>query len=254
MQDVEFIHSLIDSYLFVDVSYVQHSMFASPLLWAGKKGSKYSKPRATSPDKLFVKLTQVQKDILVGTILGDASIERNKPTHNTRVRFEQTFPAHAYYLTTIYIHFLNLTGKHPIVTSKKADKRTGNVYSTISFKTVAFPCLNMFQDMFYKDGTKIVPSNIGDMLNARALAYWIMDDGGKGTYGETILHTRSFKLQEVELLQKVLKDNFGLRTRLSEKAPEQWVIIIPVKQVIPLVLRSTLLPHTCVCQCFTNYN
>jgi hypothetical protein len=43
--------------------------------------------------------------------------------------------------------------------------------------------------MFYKDGTKIVPSNIGDMLNARALAYWIMDDGGKGQNGETILHT-----------------------------------------------------------------
>ena len=59
-----------------------------------KRGSKYSNPRDTSPAKLAVSLTLpssltarvVQKDILVGT--GDASIERNKPTHNTRVRFE----------------------------------------------------------------------------------------------------------------------------------------------------------------------
>jgi hypothetical protein len=123
-------------------------VFASPLLLAGKKGSKYSKPRATRPDKLAVSLTQVQKDILVGTILGDASLERNKPTHNTRVRFEQTFPAHAFYLTTLYIHLLNLSAmraaSHPFVRSRKGDKRTGKVYSTISFKTLMFPCLNMF--------------------------------------------------------------------------------------------------------------
>lgn len=44
------------------------------------------------------------------------------------------------------------------------------------------------------DGVKIVPSNISELLTPRALAYWIMDDGGKGSYGETILHTRSFTL------------------------------------------------------------
>lgn len=219
-------------------------MFASPLLWAGKKGSKYSKPRATSPDKLAVSLTQVQKDILVGTILGDAYLERNKPTHNTPVRFEQTFPTHAFYLTTLYIQFLDLAGKHPIVRSRKADKRTGNVYSSISFRTLNLPCLNMFHDMFYKDGKKVVPSNIGDMLNARALAYLIMDDGGKGTGGETIIHTRSFTLQEVQLLQNALKDNFGLHTRLYEKIPGQWVIIIPVKQVT--LLKDIVAPYICL--------
>jgi hypothetical protein len=219
-------------------------MFISPILYAGKKGSKYSKPRATSPDKLAVSLTQVQKDVLVGTILGDASIERNKPTHNTRIRFEQTFPAHAHYLTTLYVHFLNLTGKCPIVTSRKADKRTGNIYSTISFKTLMFPCLNIFHDIFYKDGTKIVPLNIGELLSARALAYWIMDDGGKGSYGETILHTRSFTLDEVQLLQSALMDNFALRTRVSEKVPGQWIIVIPVKQVTRL--RDIVAPYMCL--------
>lgn len=115
---------------------------------AGKKGSKYSKPRATSPEKLAVTTTQVQKDILVGTILGDASLERIKPTHNTRVRFEQTFPTHAFYLTTLYVALMNLTGKYPTVHTRKADKRTGNAYTTMSFKTLMFPCLNVFYDMW----------------------------------------------------------------------------------------------------------
>lgn len=57
-----------------------------------------------------------------------------------------------------------------------------------------------------------------------------MDDGGKSVYNQTILHTRSFRKEEVEYLQLVLDKNFGLRTRLEEKKPNQWVIYIPVRQ------------------------
>ena len=39
-------------------------------------------------------LTSLLKDVLVGTILGEASMERVKPTQNTRVRYDQTYPAH----------------------------------------------------------------------------------------------------------------------------------------------------------------
>ena len=61
-----------------------------------------------------------------------------------------------------------------------------------------------------------------------------MDDGGKNTYGQTILHTNSFTLLEVQLLQKALLLNFKLRRRLEEKTPDKWIIIIPVRQDIPL--------------------
>lgn len=43
-------------------------------------------------------LTCLQKDIIVGTLLGDSSIERDKPTHNTRIRFDQSYPGHKSYL------------------------------------------------------------------------------------------------------------------------------------------------------------
>lgn len=57
-----------------------------------------------------------------------------------------------------------------------------------------------------------------------------MDDGGKSVHNQTILHTRSFSKQDVEYLGLVLNKNFGLRTRLEEKKPNQWVIYIPVRQ------------------------
>jgi hypothetical protein len=33
--------------------------------------------------------------------------------------------------------------------------------------------------MFYANGKKVVPANIAELLTVRALAYWIMDEGGK---------------------------------------------------------------------------
>jgi ubiquinol-cytochrome c reductase cytochrome b subunit len=227
------------NYNCIDCTLVQESFFAGPIISflhstvanAGKKGSKYSKPRAVSPEKQAMQLSDEQKEILVGTLLGDASIERSKPTHNGRLQFLQTFPAHAEYLTVLYVQFINLAKSAPKVVIRKADKRTGKVYSQIQWKSPTYTCFNMYHDMFYVNGKKVVPANIAELLTPRALAYWIMDDGGKDSYGATLLHTRSFTLAEVQLLQTALMDNFSLRTRLIEKSAGQWVIVIPIKQV-----------------------
>lgn len=213
----------------------------TPLLLAGKKGSKYSKPRSTSPERLAVQLTDFQKDAVVGTMLGDSCMERAKSTHNARLRFDQTFPNHASYLTYLYVLFINLCSKCPRVNTRKADSRTGNVYSTISVKTNAFPCFNYYHNLFYSEGVKVVPANIAVLLTARALAFWIMDDGGKGSYGVTILHTNSFTLTDVKLLQSALLSNFQLRTRLIQRTPGKWAIVIPVRQTVSL--REIVAPY-----------
>lgn len=96
-----------------------------------------------SDAKQAAQLTPLQQDGLVGTMLGDASIERAKPTHNGRLRFDQTFPMHASYLMLLYGIFYDLTSKGPSVHIRKPDKRTGNVYSSLAFKTMTLPCLNI---------------------------------------------------------------------------------------------------------------
>lgn len=210
------------------------SFFNTKKALVGKKGSNYKKPRRVNPIKALVQLTQLQIDVLIGTMLGDATMERVKLNHNPRVRFDQTFPGHAAYLTVLYMIFYPLVGKHPTIQIRKPDARTKLIYTTLRFSTLAFPCFSYYYDLFYINGKKVVPYNIADLLTSRALAYWIMDDGGKNSNGEMILHTRSYTLNDVQLLQSALMINFGLRTRLSEKTPGQWVIIIPVKQVEPL--------------------
>jgi hypothetical protein len=181
-------------------------------------------------------LTSLQKNVLVGTILGDASMERVKPTHNTRVRYDQTNPAHNSYLLSLYDIFKNLTGTPPRIHTRKPDKRTNKIYQTIAFKSLRLPCLNYLYDLFYQYDEsgkqhKVVPNNIKELLNAQALAYWIMDDGNIDAFKATQINTDSFSLNDIHLLQIALMDNFKLRTRLNKKRPGQWVIVIPIRQV-----------------------
>lgn len=48
-----------------------------------------------------------------------------------------------------------------------------------------------------------------------------MDDGGKSIHNQTILHTRSFLLEDVKYLQSVLFELFKLVTILEEKKKDQ---------------------------------
>lgn len=64
--------------------------------------------------------------------------------------------------------------------------------------------------MFYNSsGIKFIPHNLENLLKARGLAYWIMDDGyksGKGFY----LCTESYTLSDNEKLREILKNKFNL--------------------------------------------
>lgn len=122
----------------------------------------------------------------------------------------------------------------PTILTREYKKR-GVLTQSMYFRSLAMPCLNYYHELFYKDNVKIIPRNLEELLTARGLAYFIMDDGGKSVYNQTILHTRFFKKEDVEYLQTVLNKNFELRTRLEEKTQNQWVIYIPVRQKIKLI-------------------
>jgi len=64
---------------------------------------------------MTVTLTSLPKDVLIGTLLGDASAERGKITQNTRIRYDQSYPAHNSYLNHLYEVLQPLTMSGPKV-------------------------------------------------------------------------------------------------------------------------------------------
>jgi hypothetical protein len=169
------------------------------------KDMKYS----TQYKKDYV-LTDLQKEVLIGIILGDGFLERSKPTHNTRIRIEQSYPEKTEYLKSLHEVLEPLTAMEPTLLSRN-NKKTGITTQSLYFRTLAMPCLNYYYELFYNNNIKRIPRNLEELLTARGLAYWIMDDGGKSVHNQTILHTRSFSKKEVEYIQTVLSKNFVLR-------------------------------------------
>ena len=58
-------------------------------------------------------LTNIQKEALIGIILGDGFIERAKPSHNTRIRLEQSYPEKSEYLKSLHELLGPLTAMEP---------------------------------------------------------------------------------------------------------------------------------------------
>ena len=156
------------------------------------------------------------KEISIGLLLGDLYAE--KRAVNARLQFEQGI-VHEGYLRHLYDDlFSNYCMSSPKIANRLPDKRTGLVHSRISFKTYSLPCFNELYNLFYVDGSKVVPLNIGDLLTPLGLAYWICDDGNfDKTNRCIILSTNSFSFDEVQLLVSVLADKFGLKCTINKQ-------------------------------------
>jgi len=86
--------------------------------------------------------------------------------------------------------------------------RNGNPFSGLTFQTRQLPCLTDLYNLFYIDKTKIIPSNIYDLLTPAALAHIIMGDGS-AVNGGLVICTDCFTLEQTTLLLNVLVIKFG---------------------------------------------
>lgn len=160
--------------------------------------------------KKHLQLSDLLEEVIIGSLLGDLTAERKSIKNNTRLQFKQSIKNKDYILH-LYDLFKDYCGTGPIELSK-FDSRPNKqkAYKAIKFQTYSLPCFNKYKEMFYNsEGLKIIPLNLEDILTARGLAYWVMDDGynyGKGFY----ICTDSYTLKEQEKLCQILKNKFDL--------------------------------------------
>jgi hypothetical protein len=150
------------------------------------------------------------KDIIVGLALGDLYLR--KRCKNTSLHFKQSINNEPYiiHLYTLFQEFCKMAPK--IKDAKIKDK----THQSIFFDTLTYEAFNYYYDLFYKNKKKIVPLNIEELLTARSLAYWAMDDGSPDRSG-FVFHTNSFTLAEVEILVKTLKNKFNLNCSIHSR-------------------------------------
>ncbi len=189
--------------------------------------------RLTQEKRENFSLSNELKETLVGLILGDLCIE--KISVNARLKFSQG-AVHKNYLEHLYNLFEEYCGSEPKFFDMQASKVTGMIYSRVTFNTYSLPCFNKFYDLFYPEGKKIIPQNMGELLTPSGLAYWICDDGCLNkTNGCVLLCTDCFTLAEVTLLANILNAKWNLECTIN-KNTKYYRIRIPKRSLPKLQL------------------
>lgn len=157
-------------------------------------------------------LSERQRAIVIGTLLGDGCLERNG--HHVRLKVDHGEQQEDY-VKWKFQELSNVAVSHPKML-EYFDRRTGQVYTHWRFATRSLKCFNMFRNLFYSSRGKGIPPNLAEYLNSSlALAVWYMDDGYRRRDCNALhLNTQGYTENEQHLLQDCLFRNFQISTKV----------------------------------------
>src|SRR3989338_2722600 len=155
-------------------------------------------------DNTVGSLTQLQKSIIIGTILGDGYLRIVKGKKNAILEIIHSYKQKEY-VDWKYEILKNISGKAPTI--RKGNKER----VAYRFYTKALPELTDLFFLFYKEGKKIIPDII---LNPIILSVWYMDDGSKCRASDVYLNTQQFCHDDQKKILDILKE-FGFLATLN---------------------------------------
>ncbi len=165
------------------------------------------------PIKKALLLSSRQKALIIGSLLGDGTMRLGKGARNVNFKVEHGL------IQKDYVRWKYNILKPFVFTKQKMSYRynkNGNRYAkSWWFRTIRHPIFTQIYVRFYKgekyrNGKKIVPSDIEKEMGPLVLAVWIMDDGSYSK-GRIDISTYSFSLRGINTLQKSIKKIFDVR-------------------------------------------
>ena len=150
-------------------------------------------------------LTQLQKSLIIGTLLGDGYLRQIKGRKDAFLEVNHSINAKDY-VDWKYKILRNISGTEPI------PRRGNGSRIAYRFYTRQHPELSQLFEMFYVDGKKRIP-NI--KIDPFMLAVWFMDDGSRCRDRDVYLNTQQFNLSDQGKLISMLRE-LGLEATLQK--------------------------------------
>ena len=157
------------------------------------------------------RFSDIQRAVLIGSVLGDGHLEANQHCVNYRARFAQSIKQKDYLLWK-YNHLKDFVSSKP---------RLHQASRSILFSTINHPEISELARVFYRKKIKILPENISEFIsNPMVLAVWFMDDGNAIVRNNKTcgyhLNTQSFTKNENENISAVFRDIYGIENSLEK--------------------------------------
>jgi hypothetical protein len=190
--------------------------------------------------KASLTMTDRQKQTLVGMLLGDAHLERQRGALTARLKIEHSLAQKAY-VDWKYSEWRDWVRTPPKERVRR--NRLGTTSTNIGFTTLSHDEFERFRLAFYRDHRKVIPIDI--QLTPLSMAVWFMDDGSRkssqcrGLY----LNTQSFTLSEVELLREVMRRDVGVETTVrAQRDGLQIYVPAPSAPTLTAYITREVLP------------
>ena len=161
-------------------------------------------------------LTKEELEILVGILLGDATV---RYVHNQckfpNLTFSHSIAQEEYFnwLTNKLSNLKSSTGKY-----KSSYVRTnGEIAERLTFTGSNMLCLKEIQEIFYKEDKKIIPIDyINNNFSELSLYCLFMDDGSYDiSTNSYIINTQCFDKNNLEAFVQLLYNKFGLEFNIK---------------------------------------
>jgi predicted DNA-binding protein YlxM (UPF0122 family) len=176
-------------------------------------------------------LTQDQKEVLNGFMLGDGSIPcKNKDSDNVR---NNRFSFGQKEINKEYVE-LAYEILSPFSTGMRRTTKVmnGKEFPSWMFRTSTHPLFTELREKWYLfpneiNSQKIIPDDL--TLTWQTIAYWYADDGCNSRQNKAIyLFSQSFTKDDNEKLQEML-ENFSIKSSLNRRKNDNWCIRIPTQ-------------------------
>ena len=162
---------------------------------------------------------------MIGILLGCANIVRASPTANCKLVYCQIAVKNVWHFYRVYGIFVPLCCMDFLGPSNPLKKgEAKKTYSFISFSTIELACFNIFKEMFYSLEEKKVPDNIYELLTARGLAFWLMDQASRHRSGMYI-DVCGYTITDIDKLILTLKNKFNIKCSLQYKNKKPRIYI-----------------------------
>lgn len=179
--------------------------------------------QAFNSKKAAFKLSDIQREVLIGTLLGDGALKKRGKYHRLHIKHSVNQLPFVEYKREIFSNIVNMQMR--VFAQKVGEKE----YSFVEFVTLTHPEFSKFYFEFYKGGKKTISQQIAKQLTPLSLAVWFMDDGC-AEYAGLSFNTQCFSLDELQHLSKRLREAFMIETSIRRNK-NGWIIYIPKRYI-----------------------
>lgn len=165
--------------------------------------------------KKNLKLSEYQREIVIGLLLGDGHLETQNDGRTYRLKIEHTF------WQKEYTDWLYRVFERWVLTPPQEKRQIvkGVEYCKYWFSTVSHGAFRFYGQQFYRDKRKILPSLIRKWLTPMVIAIWFMGDGSikSKRHKALIINTQGFAKNEILILIDILENKFNVKANLRKQ-------------------------------------